>query len=609
LGAKRVEIMTTPAHTYGQKCRLRPVSDLAAPAGLEGMPPIQAQFFYSAPFSIDDPLSTAPVAGSTNAKAARGIQRPFSIGDNNALEEAWLSLSDSDVQATHQRAATGRSLNPLERTAEAAKVSRIIQDLVSKHHEKHQREGISPNPVVARAPAGSGSAITGAVTADTSGARVVSSSPVPMCCPELELDASVHLHESFCELSRRQSETLNEYTVLEAVMGHLKSFQGNVADSSASMPVAGSFVAQAGSEQKVERAEAVLSSKGATSEDMPQSASVASRPSLMAPDDGMSGKPFLRVGAEQSPSVPSSVGVPDDAAALAHHNANVASAVGRQESVAQGPADDSLSEREAQQTSRRSVEILVGISRLHTVSLPVLQMKPIYWSPVGDVAAVLRATWFYQDTMEPIEAPVANQLEAGYRELRAYTETWQDELRSAIDVGPLGEEKVSHPLWPNQPGDRVRRASSRGKGTPGTNSVPRASTRTRSLEDEADVAKISSDPYCAARCFRGEAAARGTTPSLAPLNQDSHGPSTMHERPYSAYHVLYRDEKTAFLLKPSLRPSGYYNRRPLTKIMRGATVGIPVTRGFGQFFFSLSLSLPLSLSTYFCYRYSFLGRP
>lgn len=53
--------------------------------------------------------------------------------------------------------------------------------------------------------------------------------------------------------------------------------------------------------------------------------------------------------------------------------------------------------------------------------------------------------------MRPIDPTVANQLEAGYRELKPHTETWNDELRCAVEVGPLGEEKVSHPLWPKTP--------------------------------------------------------------------------------------------------------------------------------------------------------------
>lgn len=62
--------------------------------------------------------------------------------------------------------------------------------------------------------------------------------------------------------------------------------------------------------------------------------------------------------------------------------------------------------------------VAVGVSRLHQVEMPSLQMTPIYWTPVNDTADVLRGTWFYQDTMLPVETPVANMLEAGYLDLK-----------------------------------------------------------------------------------------------------------------------------------------------------------------------------------------------
>jgi len=49
-----------------------------------------------------------------------------------------------------------------------------------------------------------------------------------------------------------------------------------------------------------------------------------------------------------------------------------------------------------EESQTKVAEVAVGISRLHMVSLPVLQMKPIYWSPINDVAVVSRATWFYR---------------------------------------------------------------------------------------------------------------------------------------------------------------------------------------------------------------------
>ncbi|KAK3946235.1 phospholipase DDHD1 [Diplogelasinospora grovesii] len=205
-----------------------------------------------------------------------------------------------------------------------------------------------------------------------------------------------------------------------------------------------------------------------------------------------------------------------------------------------------------------SVDIPVGISRLHMVSLPVLQMKPIYWSPVNDISMALRATWFYRDSMTPVEAAVANQLEAGYRELRPWTETWADELRSALDVGPLGEEKVAHRLWPD-PTDKRMKAKETKDGL-------------------APEPPISSDPFCAARCFRGEAAAEGTLEPVHPEQEAS--PPPPEAKTYSNFHVIYKDNSAAFLLKPSLAPSAYYGRKPISKIMRGLTIGIPVVRGF-----------------------------
>jgi hypothetical protein len=105
-------------------------------------------------------------------------------------------------------------------------------------------------------------------------------------------------------------------------------------------------------------------------------------------------------------------------------------------------------------------------------------MQPIYWSPVNDVATVTRGTWFYKDSMCPVEPAVANQLEMGYRELRPWSQTWNDELNSAMEVGAAGEEKIAHRLWPDE---------NKISGSHKKNEHP-----------------ISADPYCAARCFHGE---------------------------------------------------------------------------------------------------------
>ena len=84
-------------------------------------------------------------------------------------------------------------------------------------------------------------------------------------------------------------------------------------------------------------------------------------------------------------------------------------------------------------------------------------MEPIYWSPVNDLASVVRGTWFYAENMLPVEADVANMLEAGYIEMKPWTETWKDELNSAVEVGAIGEMKILHKLWP----DRSKKSTSR----------------------------------------------------------------------------------------------------------------------------------------------------
>lgn len=160
--------------------------------------------------------------------------------------------------------------------------------------------------------------------------------------------------------------------------------------------------------------------------------------------------------------------------------------------------------------------------------------------------------------MLPVPPEVANQLEAGYEELRPWTETWHDELKCAVDVGPLGEEKVSHRLWPDK--------------LPGAD---------RDMPDGLDLS-AHLEPFCAARCFKGEVASEGIL-NRAPgaPNKDS-DPSNVAPRMFANYHVIYRDANLAFLLKPSLKPSGYYGRRPVAKITKGSTVGVPVVRGFDE---------------------------
>ncbi|KAI9834182.1 MAG: hypothetical protein M1826_005293 [Phylliscum demangeonii] len=214
----------------------------------------------------------------------------------------------------------------------------------------------------------------------------------------------------------------------------------------------------------------------------------------------------------------------------------------------------------AAESAEPQVEIPVGISRLHVVELPNLAMKPIYWSPVNDISSVTRATWFYKESLLPVEAEVANQLEAGYLRLEVWTETWDDELKSAAAVGAEGEAKVVHKLWPT---DLPKESTSGSR--PGT--APRS-------------------PPGNERTSLGERPARLGRLRL-PASDLSHVAAEAHihlppekGRRFAKSGVIYRNQAEAFILRPNLLPSAYYGRRPLAKIRKGVAVGIPVVRGF-----------------------------
>lgn len=229
-----------------------------------------------------------------------------------------------------------------------------------------------------------------------------------------------------------------------------------------------------------------------------------------------------------------------------------------------------------------TAEVAVGISRLHQVEMPALQMTPIYWAPVHDDAVVVRATWFYQDTMLPVETSVAVMLEAGYVDLQCWTETWADELNSAVDAGARGEEKIVHKLWPDAAPKSARSRStsvaasfSGGDGaslrTPTANMAVEPETpeqvRERTLEAAGDLIDISTGPGGA------DNKASGTS---------TYGREGVL-RTFESFGVIYANATEARLLKPSLMPSAYFGRRPLAHYIRkGHKLGIPVVRGFDQ---------------------------
>jgi hypothetical protein len=196
------------------------------------------------------------------------------------------------------------------------------------------------------------------------------------------------------------------------------------------------------------------------------------------------------------------------------------------------------------ETKKRAF-VSVGVSKLHLVELPDLVMKPIYWSPINDQASVIRATWFFESTMEPVDAELANRLEAGYEDMKPYSDVYKYELDSCVEHGASAELKIVHKLWPEE-----KKASR----------PPTSNGQLPQMEQSGPGDKealLTSEVNAAAD--RRESYSRG---------------------PYATHSVIYVDHRHAQILRPSLLPSESRGRKPLASIRKGRSIGVPVLRGF-----------------------------
>jgi hypothetical protein len=389
------------------------------------MPPIDAQFFYSSLIPIDDPLSTSSIiGGSSDPKSGRIPLRPFSHGDNTALEKAWLGLQSDTDRSAHQDARNGHIENPDTAKQLAEKRSLLVQGLALRHWDRH-RSGFQPQDLAVPI-------------------EFIPSAPNgTVCCSQLVIDADEELERTFCSLTRLVEQTLTPERVIHDVMSTIDRFRQLAAKpardeaapdddgsttrsraASASQPV------QEPSKESISwkvdgrhelghnkhPTDAVRDSIARRSRSNSQATERSSQTStpvgsphaarLAGSDAGISGKPFVRVGTstDQPPPSPKSFQRFDNTTTTTVRDdvSEAAETLGGAEVEAARHAEAV----KAGKYGRDSAEVAVGISRLHMVSLPTLQMKPIYWSPVNDLAFVTRATWFYRHVEYPALHPL-----------------------------------------------------------------------------------------------------------------------------------------------------------------------------------------------------------
>ena len=184
-------------------------------------------------------------------------------------------------------------------------------------------------------------------------------------------------------------------------------------------------------------------------------------------------------------------------------------------------------------------------------------MSPIYWDPVHDISSVARGTWFYKDTMYPVEPDVANQIEAGYLYIMPWTQTYVDELNVCEEVGPEAELKLVHKLWP---AEQTQPDSSR----PSTSRIEQEMTPEKSVT-------AAQDPGVRHAQIASESKAVGTLDGF-----DDPG------RLFSKSSMIYVNAYSAQILRPNQLPSVARGRRQLAHIRKGRAIGVPVVRGFDQ---------------------------
>lgn len=493
--------MAENTHSFGPTCALH--QDQDDPVTTDGQPPhVKAQFFYVSSLPIDDPLSPLPPISAD--KATNLPPQPFSVRDNAALEEAWTAFQKDGVN--NSRFSHGRGASPDVRGVYSFPEFTKASASSSLRSPESKGRGRASSP---------GSNTRNGKKQQQSGAPVMLDenpdsrvgSPKPVDAQELRCEDPDHQQKSVHKSPDRHRR--------------FSPFRHS-------------------SRSKERKA----SKEAQRKPDIPELSTSAASATFAGTSSDISGRPFARA--------PSGRNV----TSLFKSNAGYLT-----ESSADDSADDSKPSKsrsrssgrhrqnKAKRDKQKKMFVPVGVSRLHLVEVPTLVMKPIYWSPINDTSNVIRATWFYKDTMLPVPAEVANRLEAGYEYMMPYAEHYREELQACIDNGAEAELKVAHKLWPDET----------------VNSRPSTAADRGAKQNPNDAAE-SSDANL----------------PKATQNMAADPSRSTDKRLFLTHSVVYVDARNAQILRPNSLPSERQNRRPLNAIRKGRQIGVAVVRGFDR---------------------------
>lgn len=398
-------------HTLGPACRLRPTPDTDKE---DGVPSVKAQFFYTAIYPIDDPLSSSATYSGADSKPSKGPLRPFSQDDNDMLQQAWLGLMSESLRSQHDDIRSGREPAPFAVESDLERRDQVVRELAAKHMRIHHADPQTRKPT-------------------TQATEALPETLLTACCPQLATDALEELDTTFCSLVRKTNHLFHVDEVVKdvvSVMNQPRELRNKVPNNRRHAPIRHPLLTRerssnistdlasppesatssspheehknAGPRREIHKGAAYpqerilpYASHTAQISQVRTSRVADTSEYVSANDDGISGRPFARVLSTEQP--------PQQKTAANRRRSN--------EPTLETPQlDDKLSEVNNETSTEpqtrientipdleeESRDVVVGLARLHKVSLYTLQMKPIYWSPVNDIAVVTRGTWFYK---------------------------------------------------------------------------------------------------------------------------------------------------------------------------------------------------------------------
>lgn len=517
--------MTQAEHSFGPTCAFHDDdSDQALPHDAE-TPPVKAQFFYVSSLPIDDPLSPLPPVPAEKSQSQP--PQPFSARDTAALEEAWQGLHHrahiQDVRPSSRHMFSFpkfreglRSPSPRSPVSELGSPSGALYSRDKDERPRQRPGGVRSNSSKHMVP----SSARKTPTADLS-------STVGEYFPITPPDANkrpIPVNRTISGLTKgdvllSQSGEQANGTETPVKIEELQRTPADEASQALRSTKRRHFSPlRASSKTRAEHSESPV---GTPIQSYVQDEHLAS---------DISGRPFARA--------PSSRNI--------QANRQEGYFSGSDVDVTRGSRSRSKERKKQKRdksADKEKVFVPVGVSRLHLVELPDLTMKPIYWSPINDTSNVIRATWFYKDSMLPVPTTLANRLELGYEYIRPYAETYQDELQACIRNGASAEMKVVHKLWDER----------------------------KSSRPNSGVDKLVSE------------ADQNTTLTLPAQENAAADPTEDRaKRMFETHSVIYIDRKNAQILRPSLLPSVTQKRRPLSSLRKGRQIGVAVVRGFDR---------------------------